>query len=52
MGEDGLETWIGRVSDYEEINGMKIPMKIEALWKLPDGEHSYARFNVRTIHHK
>jgi hypothetical protein len=51
MGEESLETWIGRVSDYEEISGMKIPMKIEALWKLHDGEHSYARFNIRKIHH-
>jgi hypothetical protein len=52
MGEKSLETWIGRISDYEEINGMKIPMRIEALWKLHDGEHSYAQFNVRDIHHK
>ena len=51
MGEERLETWVGRVSDYEEAGGMKIPMKIEALWKLEDGEHSYARFTVRKIHH-
>ena len=51
MGEDGLEIWIGRVSDYEEINGMKIPMSIEALWKLPDGEHSYAQFHIKEIQH-
>ena len=51
MGEDRLETWVGRVSNYEEAGGMRIPMKIEALWKLEDGEHSYARFTVRKIHH-
>ena len=51
MGEEDLETWIGRVNNYEEIKGMKIPMNIEAIWKLADGEHSYARFNIRTIHH-
>lgn len=51
MGEDRLETWVGRVGAYEEAGGMRIPMKIEALWKLEDGEHSYARFTVRKIHH-
>ncbi len=52
MGEDRLETWVGRVGDYEEAGGMKIPMKTEALWKREDGEHSYARFTVRKIHHR
>ncbi|MBL7006630.1 MAG: hypothetical protein ISR78_06090 [Spirochaetia bacterium] len=51
MGNENLETWIGRVSDYEEVNGMKIPMRIEAFWKLSDGEHSYAQFTIRDIHH-
>lgn len=52
MGEGELETWIGRISGYEEISGMKIPMKIEALWKLEGEEHSYARFNVKEIYHE
>ena len=52
LGEEGLETWVGRVSDYQEVGGMRIPMTIEALWVLDDGEHSYARFNVQSIHHE
>lgn len=51
MGEENKETWIGRLSDYKEINRMKIPMKIEAIWKLADKEHSYAKFNVLNIQH-
>lgn len=51
MSEETLEPWIGRLSKYEEVNGIKIPMEIEALWRLPDGEHSYARFNVKKIHY-
>jgi hypothetical protein len=51
MGEESLEIWVGRVSRYEKIAGMKIPMKIEAFWKLSDGEHCYARFNVQEIYH-
>jgi hypothetical protein len=52
MGEERIETWIGRVGSYQEINHMKIPMRIEAFWKLPDGEHSYAQFTVREVHYK
>lgn len=51
MGNEGLKTWIGRLRDYEEASGMKVPMIIEALWKLDGEEHSYARFNVTEIHH-
>ena len=51
MGEEDLETWIGRVSDYQLVGGMKIPMNIEALWKLDNVEHSYAKFKVREIQH-
>ncbi len=49
MGEDGLKTWIGRVGDYEEINGIKVPTRIEAIWKLEAEDFSYARFNVTDI---
>lgn len=51
MGDAGLETWIGRVSDYQRVNGMLIPMRIEAIWKIAGEEHSYARFNIRNIYH-
>ena len=49
MGEDSLETWIGKVSDYKEINGVIIPTKIEAIWRLKLREFSYAKFNVKKI---
>lgn len=52
MGEDGLKTWIGRVGDYKEINGIIIPTRIEAVWKLETGEFSYARFNVTAIEYE
>lgn len=51
MGEDGAETWLGRVSDYKQVNSMMIPMRIEALWRLKGVEHSYARFNITEIEH-
>lgn len=51
MGEGELETWVGRVGAYREINGMRIPMRIEAYWVLSGKEHCYARFHIEEIHH-
>lgn len=49
MGEGNLETWVGKVSDYKEINGILVPKKIEAIYKLPKGDYSYAKFRVCKI---
>ncbi len=49
MGDDNLETWIGKLSEYKEINGILIPTVIEGIWKLETGDYSYARFKVNKI---
>ncbi len=49
MGEDSLETWVGKLRNYKEINGIIIPTKIEAIWRLKSGDFSYAKFNVKKI---
>ena len=49
MDETRLETWVCKMSSYEEISGMLIPTRAEALWRLEEGDFSYAKFNVRTI---
>jgi hypothetical protein len=49
MGDGKLETWIGKVSDYKEINGVIVPTTIEAIYRLKEGDYSYARFKVKTI---
>ncbi len=49
MGNDNLETWIGKVADYKELNGVIIPTTIEAIWKLAKGDYSYAKFKIKTI---
>lgn len=49
MGEDNLETWVGLLTDYKEINGVKVPTRIEGTWKLPTGDFSYARFQVTKL---
>lgn len=49
MGEESLETWIGKISNYKELNGLRIPTTIEAIWRLPKGDYSYAKFNVTEL---
>lgn len=49
MGEDNLETWIGKLSEYKEVNGIIIPTAIEGSWKLDKGDYTYAKFKVKRI---
>jgi len=49
MDEENLETWIGKVSDYRENNGVIIPFAIEAIYRLKEGDYSYAKFNVKRM---
>lgn len=49
MGDGKLEKWVGKLTNYSEINGVIIPTKIEALWRLKEGDFSYANFNVEKI---
>jgi hypothetical protein len=52
MGNAGYKPWIGRVNDYQEINGMMVPMKISAAWLLDEGEYQYADFEVVDLNHQ
>jgi hypothetical protein len=49
MGEENLENWVGKYSDYQEINGIIIPTRAEGIWRLKSGDHSYANFKVKLI---
>lgn len=49
MGDANLEKWVGKLADYKEINGVIIPTKIEALWRLKEGDFSYVNFNLDKI---
>lgn len=41
--------YTGYYRNYEEINGIRIPTEIEAVWNLPEGDFSYARFVLTNI---
>lgn len=49
MGNENLETWLGKLTDYKEMNGIIIPTNIEAIWKLEKGDFSYVKFKIKTI---
>ncbi len=48
-GDKNIEKWLGKVSNYKEFGGVKIPTEIEGIWKLQDGDYSYAKFKIDTI---
>jgi hypothetical protein len=49
MEKGKKETWIGKMYDYKEMNGILVPTKIEAIWRLEKGDHCYAKFNVKQL---
>jgi len=49
MSKESKETWLGKLADYKELNGIIVPTTIEAIWKLEKGDYSYAKFNVKKI---
>lgn len=46
---DKREPWVCRMEKYKEINGVKIPVSAEVIWKLKTGDFSYAKFEVTAI---
>lgn len=48
-GHYRLTPWTGQCSEYREVNGMRIPTKIEVSWQLPAGEFSYFRCRISEI---
>lgn len=40
------ENFTGLYRDYQERNGVRVPIEIEAVWNLPKGDFSYARLRI------
>ena len=49
MDKENLETWIIKIAGYEELNNVKVPTSFEVLWRLKQGDFSYAKFNIKRI---
>lgn len=41
--------WIITLSNYEEFNGIKIPVKGEATWKLEDGDFTWYKLKIYDV---
>jgi hypothetical protein len=49
MDEKYLETWIIKLAEYKEINGVVVPTSTEVLWRLEKGDFIYAKFMIKRI---
>jgi hypothetical protein len=49
MGEENLETWIIKATNYKEFNAIKIPIDFDVLWRLEAGDFSYADFHITEV---
>jgi hypothetical protein len=53
VGEEVVPTpWRGRFWNYEERDGMLVPLDGEVAWLLPEGEEPYWRGHITEISHK
>lgn len=52
MDSTHLETWICRAGNYQELNGIIVPLTAEASWQLADKNVPYARFTVTTLEYE
>jgi hypothetical protein len=43
------ESWLCRMANYKDINGIKIPFSAETVWKLKRRDFSYAKLSVTAI---
>lgn len=49
MDNTKLETWVITCADYKEMNNVLIPSSFEVLWRLAQGDFSYAKFAITEI---
>lgn len=47
--KSSLETWSTPIKEYREINGMRLPVKGEGVWKLDSGDFPYIRVEITDI---
>jgi hypothetical protein len=44
-----LETWTTPIKEYADINGMRLPIKGEGVWKLDSGDFPYIKVEITDI---
>lgn len=48
-GQYNLETWSPLVKEYKDFNGIKIPSKVEVIWKLKTGDLKWFQLEIIDI---
>lgn len=49
MDKERLATWIIKPGNYKDLNDIVIPTTFELLWRLQEGDFSYAKFNIKKV---
>ena len=47
-----LETWSVPVTAYGEFEGLKLPVRCKAVWKLAEGDQEYIDVTVTALHYE
>ena len=47
--EATLEKWVVNSKGYEEMNGIKMPVRSEATWKLKNGDYTWYKLEITDI---
>lgn len=49
MGDENLETWVIKSTNYKKLNNVLIPTAFDVLWRLKNGDFSYAKFEITEV---
>jgi len=49
MTPEKKEKWVCKMANYQERNGVKIPISDQAIWRLKEGDQVYAKFEVLKV---
>jgi hypothetical protein len=47
-----LETWSVPITAYGEMEGLNLPVRVKAVWKLADGDQEYVDVTITELHHE
>ena len=45
------DTWSAPVTGYGEFEGLRLPARGPAIWKLPEGDFAYIEVTVTELHY-
>ena len=50
-GRSDVEAWLTPITGYGEFEGLRLPVRGKAVWKLPDGDFEYIDVTVTELHY-